>query len=343
MRSALVVDQRLLAGLGRRRRRAGGVHAAGRAQSSAALQAPRGRTAILVPIYNEDPVSTFSRVAAMNRSLIGLGVAERFDFAILSDTNSRKRRRRRPVWFERWSREPMSGGRIFYRRRSAISARRPAISRTSSAAPAAAYEYALILDADSLMDGATIVEMVRRMEADPELGLLQTLPHDHLRPLALRPRHAVLGDLSLARLSRVALRLMQGNEGPYWGHNAMVRVRPLPRAAACRSSRGKPPFGGHILSHDYVEAALLARAGWKVRARSRPRRLLRGRPGEPARIRQARPALVPGQSAAPRGCSARRAEALEPLHLRAGHHGLCGLAALAAAAAHQHRGGGAAG
>lgn len=46
----------------------------------------RGRTAVLVPVYNEDPIGTFSRVAAMSEGLSALGMADRFHFVVLSDT-----------------------------------------------------------------------------------------------------------------------------------------------------------------------------------------------------------------------------------------------------------------
>ncbi len=59
--------------------------------------------------------------------------------------------------------------------------------------------------------------------------------------------------------------MMQGRTGPFWGHNAMVRVRAFAESCGLPELRGKPPFGGHVMSHDYVEAALLARAGWRVR------------------------------------------------------------------------------
>nr|WP_238322525.1 glycosyltransferase family 2 protein [Kordiimonas gwangyangensis] len=29
--------------------------------------------------------------------------------------------------------------------------------------------------------------------------------------------------------------------------------------------KGNAPFGGHVISHDFIEAALLRRAGWSVR------------------------------------------------------------------------------
>lgn len=222
-----------------------------------------GRTAILVPIYNEDPAATFARVAAMNRSLIGLGVAESFHFAILSDTQLMECAAQEVVWFERLLQEPLSTGRIFYRRRDRNVGRKAGNIEDFITRSGGAYDYALILDADSLMEGATIAAMVRRMDADPEMGLLQTVP----RIINARTLFGRSMQFAAAYLSPTFARgasLMQGRDGPYWGHNAIVRLRAFAASCGLPELSGTPPFGGHILSHDYVEAALLSRAGWKV-------------------------------------------------------------------------------
>ena len=120
-----------------------------------------------------------------------------------------------------------------------------------------------MLDADSLMEPATILELARRMEADPDAGLIQTVPR------------LVHGKTLLARLQQFAGRVYgpviasglawwSGREGNYWGHNAIIRRVAFTGAAGLPLLPGKPPFGGHILSHDFVEAALIRRAGWTV-------------------------------------------------------------------------------
>ena len=221
------------------------------------------RTAILVPIYNEDPVATFSRVAAMNRSLIAQGVADHFHFAVLSDSQSMECAAQEAVWFERLLQEPQSAGRIFYRRRERNIGRKAGNIEDFIARSGAAYNYALILDADSLMEGSTIAAMVRRMEADPELGLLQTVPCI-INATTMLGRSIQFAASYLSPTFARGAALMQGREGPYWGHNAMVRVPAFAASCGLPELSGTPPFGGHILSHDYVEAALLSRAGWKV-------------------------------------------------------------------------------
>ncbi|MDB5542495.1 MAG: glucan biosynthesis glucosyltransferase [Devosia sp.] len=224
---------------------------------------PEGMTAILMPIYNEDAAASFSRIAAMNRSLVGLGIAERFHFAILSDTNSMEVAAEEVIRFEQLLHEPMAAGRMFYRRRERNTGKKAGNIEDFVSRSGGAYDYALILDADSLMDGATIAEMARRMDEDERLGLLQSVP----QVINARSLFGRLMQFSSAYLSphfACGTARMQGEEGPYWGHNAMVRVKAFAASCGLPVLSGKPPAGGHILSHDYVEAALLSRAGWKV-------------------------------------------------------------------------------
>ncbi len=223
-----------------------------------------GRCVILVPVHEEDPVAVFARIAAMDAALAETPEASRIDFAILSDTRSDATSAREAAWFLRLLRDRDAEGRIFYRRRVSNRGRKAGNIEDFVLGSGAAYEFALILDADSLMEPETILEMIRRMEADPELGLLQSLPtiiHARSRFGRAMQFTAALHSPIFAR----GLAAMQGDTGPFWGHNAMIRVRAFAQSCALPELSGPPPFGGHILSHDYVEAALLARAGWRVR------------------------------------------------------------------------------
>ncbi|PLL14240.1 glucans biosynthesis glucosyltransferase MdoH [Tabrizicola sp. TH137] len=224
----------------------------------------RAMTAILVPVYNEDPVATFARIAAMDASLRATGFGDRFHFAILSDTRNDEVAARERIWFLRLLADTHGEGRIFYRRRTSNKGRKAGNIEDFIKRAGAAYSYAIILDADSLMEGATMVEMVRRMEAAPDLGLLQTLP----KVIRARSRFGRIMQFAGGFYSPIfarGLAMMQGRTGPFWGHNAIVRMRAFAESCGLPELSGKPPFGGHILSHDYVEAALLARAGWTVR------------------------------------------------------------------------------
>lgn len=221
------------------------------------------QTAILMPIYNESPAHVFANVEAMLRSLEKTGFADRFDIFVLSDTTDPD------VWLEEertWARLVAAQGthpRVFYRRRPRNVSRKAGNIADFCVRWGSEYEFMIVLDADSLMEGGTLVEMVRRMEAQPQLGILQV------------PPTPVNRTSMFARLQQFASRLygpvfIQGfaswawYDGNYWGHNAIIRVEPFTQHCGLPILPGKPPLGGEILSHDFVEAALMARAGWDV-------------------------------------------------------------------------------
>lgn len=224
----------------------------------------RAKTVVIVPIYNEDPKGTFARIAAMDNSLDACPARPHIDFAILSDTRDNAIAALEQQWLTTLIARQAALGRIFYRRRSDNTGRKAGNIEEFITNSGGAWDYAVILDADSLMEGATLLEMIRRIEADPDLGLLQTLPRViGARSIFGRAMQfaAVFHSPAFAR----GLAAMQGRSGPFWGHNAIVRVRAWAESCGLPALSGRPPFGGHIMSHDSVEAALLARAGWAVR------------------------------------------------------------------------------
>ena len=242
-----------------------GLTSRARAPVRAEAEAPiTSRTVILVPVYNEDPVATFARIAAMDASLQATGQGKHFHFAILSDTRKDEIADQEAEWFLRLLAERRAAGRLFYRRREKNTGKKAGNIEEFIMRSGAAYDFALILDADSLMEGATIVEMVRRMQNEPDLGLLQSLPKVW-NAASVFGRAMQFSASFYSPVFARGLAMMQGRSGPFWGHNAMVRVRAFAEACGLPELRGQPPFGGHVLSHDYVEAALLARAGWRVR------------------------------------------------------------------------------
>lgn len=222
------------------------------------------RTVVIVPVFHEDPVTTFARIAAMDAEVRALGLVRNIHFAILSDTRDAHIARREAFWFLRLLEETGGEGRIFYRRRDANRGRKAGNVGDFIRASGAAWDHALILDADSLMSGATMAEMIRRIDADPALGLLQSPP----TVIRARSRFGRAMQFAAAMHGHAfgrGLAILQGRTGPFWGHNAIVRIRAFAESCGLPELSGPPPFGGHVLSHDYVEAALLARAGWTVR------------------------------------------------------------------------------
>ena len=222
------------------------------------------RTAILMPVYNEDAEAVLARVAAMIEGLRREGVLSHFDVHVLSDSTRAECAAAEKRGVDILLAELGVAGRLYYRHRVKNVGRKAGNIGDFVTNNGGAYDYMLILDADSLMRPDTIVQMVARMDADPELALLQTQP-------LIIGRRSLFGralQFSAALFSPIFSRgiaALQGREGPFWGHNAIVRVRVFAACCGLPTLAGKPPFGGHILSHDFVEAALLARAGYKVR------------------------------------------------------------------------------
>ena len=222
------------------------------------------RTAILLPVYNEPPEKPFSHAAAMMESLAATGHAAHFELAIVSDTTRAAVGAEEEAWFERLRAGYGHLMPVYYRRRTENTGKKAGNIADFIKRFGGRYDHLVILDADSLMEGATLVEMVRRMEAEPRLGLLQTLP----KVIRSRSFFGRVLQFSAGFFSPIFTRgvaALQGEEGPFWGHNAITRTTAFAESCGLPELPGRPPFGGHILSHDYVEAALLARNGWIVR------------------------------------------------------------------------------
>jgi len=224
----------------------------------------RRRTALVMPLYNEDPPRTTAALQAMAEELAAAGHAAGFEIVVLSDSTRA----------DAWIRESIAIARlrgrlagvmpVWYRRRWRNTGRKSGNVQDFVERWGARYEFMVVLDADSLLSADTLVTLVRAMSADPQLGLLQTVP-------LLVGRRSLL-----ARLQQFAGRMYgpviargvaawSGDDGNYWGHNAIIRIAAFAESCGLPELPGRRPFGGHILSHDFVEAALLRRRGWKVR------------------------------------------------------------------------------
>jgi len=222
------------------------------------------RTAILMPVYNEDFGRVQAAIQAMWESLQAQGVGRQYDFYVLSDTRDPDVARSEATGVLRLRVRLGGQSEIYYRRRAANTARKAGNIADWVEGHGGAYEFMLVLDADSLMSGKSIVTLTAAMEADRKLGLLQSAPM------------IINAETPFARLHQFASWLYgpifslgqhwwSGSEGNYWGHNAIMRVRAFAQSAGLPRLSGPKPFGGHIQSHDFVEAALLRRAGWSVR------------------------------------------------------------------------------
>ena len=220
------------------------------------------RVAIFMPVYHEDPSESMGLLAALAEELAAVGMADRCEIFVLSDSRdpdilaaealtAAKLRERAPL--------P-----VWYRRRTDNTGRKSGNIAEFVRRWGGRYDQMVVLDADSVVSGDVVRQMSARMSADPALALIQTMPI------------LVNGQTIFARVIQFAGRIYgppisrgvaawSGDNGNFWGHNAMIRVAAFAQACGLPELPGRPPWGGTILSHDFVEAALLRRAGWKVR------------------------------------------------------------------------------
>lgn len=235
----------------------------GSALNGDALASPSvSRTALAIPIYNEDCTAVFGAVESMLGSLGETAALDSFDFFVLSDSRDPNARAAEISSWRRLCRAHPEA-RIYYRHRNRNIGRKCGNIADFCMNWGALYNYMVVLDADSLMSGRTLVQLVAMMDGHPRTGLIQVAPL------------LVGGESLFARMQQFAswvygpiyvhgLAKLQGADGNYWGHNAIIRVQAFMQHCGLPRLPGRPPLGGEILSHDFVEAALLRRAGWDV-------------------------------------------------------------------------------
>jgi membrane glycosyltransferase len=161
-------------------------------------------------------------------------------------------------------RQDLGANNVFYRHRPENSARKSGNIEDWIKRFGAGYDHMVILDADSLMTSDTLVRLVSAMETHPSVALIQTLPIV-VNAKTLFARLQQFSGRLYGPLIAAGIAWWHGSEGNYWGHNAIIRVRAFAQDAGLPDLHGRKPFGGHILSHDFVEAALMRRAGWAIR------------------------------------------------------------------------------
>jgi membrane glycosyltransferase len=220
--------------------------------------------AIVMTIRNEDPARAFLRMRTMQESIDRTGHGDRFDYFVLSDSTRHDVIRDEGAEFRSWQKKFSDESRLVYRRRETNTGFKAGNVRDFLDRWGAHYDVMIPLDADSLMTGESIVRLVRIMQANPRLGILQSLvvgmpsPSFFARVFQFGMRHAM-------RTFTAGTVWWHADCGPFWGHNAAVRVAPFREHCRLPDLPGEPPFGGHILSHDQIEAILMRRAGFEVR------------------------------------------------------------------------------
>ena len=229
---------------------------------AASPEALREKTAVVMPIYNEAPARVFGAMQAILEDVERTGLGYAFDYIFLSDTTDSN------VWIAEERaflamRARLPEARIYYRRRRKNTSRKAGNIADFVTRWGGRYPHVLVLDADSVMSGEAVVGLAAAMEADPDSGIVQSLPL------------IINRNTMFARVQQFAARIAgpviasglstwMGHDGNFWGHNAIIRTRAFAEHCGLPDLPGKPPLGGHILSHDFVEAALIRRAGYSV-------------------------------------------------------------------------------
>ncbi|MFO1395655.1 MAG: glucans biosynthesis glucosyltransferase MdoH [Burkholderiales bacterium] len=221
------------------------------------------RTAIVMPIANENVPRVFAGLRATYESLARTGNLAHFDFFVLSDTGDPDTRVAEVTAWNELCTTLGAYGRLFYRWRQHRIKRKSGNIADFCRRWGSKYRYMIVLDADSVMSGECLTRLVQIAEANPDAGIVQTAPRAAGRD-TLYARMQQFATRMYGPLFTAGLHYWQLGESHYWGHNAIIRVAPFIEYCALERLPGKGALSGEILSHDFVEAALMRRAGWGV-------------------------------------------------------------------------------
>jgi membrane glycosyltransferase len=224
---------------------------------------PLASTAVVMPVYNEDAETVFGNICALYNSLRERGELDSYDFYILSDSTDPAKAVEEELAWSDICRQTSGFGKIHYRRRKLPVNRKSGNVADFCRRWGHRHRYMVVLDADSVMTGAAVTSLVRLMETNPRAGIIQTMPR-LVKAETVFGRIQQFASRLYSPIFAAGLNFWQQGAGNYWGHNAIIRVSPFLTSCALPSLPGKEPLGGRVLSHDFVEAALMRNAGWEV-------------------------------------------------------------------------------
>ncbi len=231
----------------------------GRALHVSATPSGRSRTAVVMPIHQEDPRAVFAAVEVMSQAIAAAGMRNT-DLFVLSDTHDPAIAAEEMRAFTALrARVPT----LHYRRRTSNAGRKVGNLLDFCATWGGRYDYMVVLDADSLMGAGTIATLIGLMDANPKVGIVQSVPYPVGRETLFARVQQFAARLYTPMLIE-GLTFWQQGDANYWGHNAIVRIAPFVAHCGLPVLPGREPFGGEILCHDVVEAGLMRGAGWDV-------------------------------------------------------------------------------
>lgn len=221
------------------------------------------KTAVVMTICNEDVNTVFAGIKATMDSVIKTNNAQTFDFYILSDTPKGESAQKELIKYEEVKKQLGGNINFYYRRRVYRVKKKSGNVEDFCRRWGNNYDYMVVLDADSIMTGDCLEKLARLMDKHPTAGIIQTVPktcgHD-----TLHARVEQFSSRMIGKIFTLGMQFWQLGESHYWGHNAIIRVKPFMEHCSLDLIRNDSHLSGHILSHDFLEAALMRRAGYKV-------------------------------------------------------------------------------
>ena len=196
-----------------------------------------------MPVYNEDPERVFAGLRAMWQSLVETGQQDGFEVFVVSDTRDPDIWVQEELLWRRWARELGRSARVYYRNRVENTSRKSGNIADFCRRWGGRYRYMIVLDADSIMAGETLVEMVARMERNPGVALIQVPPVPVNRSSLFARMLQFAGSL-YGRMFTAGLSYWQLGTSNFWGHNAIIRVKPFADHCGLPKLPGSEPFGG---------------------------------------------------------------------------------------------------
>ena len=222
------------------------------------------KTAVVMPIYNEDTHRVIAGFEVSLQSLKATGQLKHFDFYLLSDTQDTAiASNELSAWHALCERLGDTAKQVFYRRREDNKHRKVGNLTDFCERWGSQYEHMIVLDADSVMTGKCMLELTTSMLNNPQAGLIQTIPIP-VRQDTFFGRFLQFASILYSPMLATGSAFWQTDKANYWGHNAIIRVKAFIDCCGLPTLKGKAPFGGEILSHDFVEASLLHSANWDV-------------------------------------------------------------------------------
>ncbi|TGL17687.1 glucans biosynthesis glucosyltransferase MdoH [Leptospira yanagawae] len=223
----------------------------------------KASVALVMPVYEENEVSIFARIKVIYESLGKYHSLPKLDFFILSDTRTPEKWIKEEAAYLGLCEATGNYKKFHYRRRKSNLNGKSGNIADFCRRWGNRYEYMIILDADSMMSGNIIVQLIAMMQQNPKAGIIQT-NSKLFRATTLFQKLTEFSSYLFSSYFLKGASFWQINANSYWGHNAILRIKPFMEYCALPHLPEYGGLGGKILSHDTVEASLMRKAGYEV-------------------------------------------------------------------------------